>query len=36
VLADPVDWDELTELVTESYCCQAPPRLAADVRRPAG
>jgi len=36
VLADPIDWDELTELVTESYRCQAPARLAAGVTRPAG
>ena len=36
VLTDPIDWDEVTELVTESYCCQAPARLAATVVRPPG
>ena len=28
------DWNELTELLTDSYCLQAPPTLAARVRRP--
>ena len=28
------DWDEVGELVTESYCVQAPQRLAAQVRGP--
>jgi hypothetical protein len=30
------DWAELAELVTESYCIQAPKKLAAQVERPAG
>ena len=29
-----VDWDEVTELVTESYCVLAPKTLAARVDRP--
>jgi hypothetical protein len=29
-----VDWDEVGELVTESYCLLAPARLAAQVVRP--
>jgi hypothetical protein len=28
------DWDELAELLTDSYCIQAPAGLAAQVRRP--
>lgn len=28
------DWDELCELVTDSYCVMAPKKLAARVRRP--
>jgi hypothetical protein len=36
--ADPdagaTDWDEIAELVTESYCLLAPRRLAESVRRP--
>ena len=28
------DWDELAELLTDSYCIQAPPRLAEQVPRP--
>jgi hypothetical protein len=28
------DWDELAELLTDSYCIQAPERLAATVDRP--
>lgn len=28
------DWEEVTELLTDSYCIQAPPRLAAQVQRP--
>lgn len=28
------DWDELGELLTDSYCIQAPERLAARVDRP--
>jgi hypothetical protein len=34
VLDDGVDWDEVTELVTESYCAVAPASLAAEVDRP--
>lgn len=34
ILGDDVDWDEVTELVTESFCLQAPKRLAALVQRP--
>lgn len=30
------DWDEVTELVTDSYCVQAPRRLAVLVERPSG
>lgn len=30
------DWDELAELLTDSYCLQAPVHLAASVDRPAG
>lgn len=29
-----VDWDELAELLTDSYCLQAPSHLAAQVVRP--
>jgi hypothetical protein len=35
VLRDDADWDEIGELVTESYCAQAPAKLAALVDRPA-
>ncbi|TNH29467.1 MmcQ/YjbR family DNA-binding protein [Micromonospora orduensis] len=35
VLADDTDWDEVGELLTESYCVLAPKRLAALVDRPA-
>ncbi|WP_019203363.1 MmcQ/YjbR family DNA-binding protein [Tsukamurella sp. 1534] len=28
------DWDEVTELLTDSYCVQAPASLAALVERP--
>ena len=28
------DWDELAELLTDSYCLQAPQHLAASVVRP--
>lgn len=28
------DWVELAELLTDSYCLQAPERLAAQVQRP--
>jgi hypothetical protein len=34
VVDDAVDWDEVGELVTESYCRQAPQRLARLVDRP--
>jgi hypothetical protein len=33
---DDVDWDEVEELVTESYCLLAPAKLAARVDRPEG
>jgi hypothetical protein len=36
VLVDDVDWDEVAELVTESYCLLAPRRLAAAVEPPTG
>jgi hypothetical protein len=31
-----VDWDEVAELVTDSYCLLAPVKLAARVDRPEG
>ncbi|RKN39650.1 MmcQ/YjbR family DNA-binding protein [Micromonospora endolithica] len=31
-----VDWEEVAELLTESYCLLAPRKLAARVDRPAG
>ncbi|GEP40499.1 hypothetical protein NPS01_41620 [Nocardioides psychrotolerans] len=34
LLAESPDWDEVAELVTDSYCVQAPRRLAALVDRP--
>jgi hypothetical protein len=34
ILGDGVDWDEVAELVTESYCTQAPKRLSRGVGRP--
>ena len=34
VLDDDTDWDEVAELVTDSYCLLAPKRLAAQVDRP--
>jgi hypothetical protein len=34
VLADLVDWDEVAELVTDSYRCRAPARLATLLTRP--
>ncbi|SCL30381.1 YjbR protein [Micromonospora rhizosphaerae] len=34
VLDNGVDWDEVAELLTESYCVLAPKRLAALVDRP--
>ena len=33
VVTGDVDWDEVAELVTESYCLLAPKRLGAAVRR---
>jgi hypothetical protein len=35
-VADDTDWDEVAELVTESYCLLAPQRLVARVARPPG
>jgi YjbR len=34
VLDDDTDWSELDELLTDSYCIQAPARLARLVQRP--
>jgi hypothetical protein len=34
VLSDDVDWEEVGELITESYCALAPKRLVALVDRP--
>lgn len=34
VIDESTDWDELTELLTDSYCIQAPARLATQVSRP--
>ncbi|MGJ9421357.1 MmcQ/YjbR family DNA-binding protein [Aeromicrobium sp. CF3.5] len=34
LLDDSTDWNEVAELVVDSYCVQAPPRLAALVDRP--
>ncbi|HEY1134577.1 MAG TPA: MmcQ/YjbR family DNA-binding protein [Nocardioides sp.] len=34
LLDDATDWGELTELLTDSYCIQAPDRLAQQVVRP--
>ena len=31
---DRVDWDEVAELLTESYCCLAPKKLVELVERP--
>jgi hypothetical protein len=36
ILDDDSDWEELTELLTDSYCLQAPAHLADQVERPAG
>ncbi len=33
-LAAPPDWDEITEMIVESYCLIAPRRLAAAVENP--
>ena len=35
MLDDDTDWAELGELLTDSYCIQAPMRLASQVPRPA-
>ncbi len=35
LLDDDTDWDELAELLTDSYCLVAPLRLAEQVDRPA-
>jgi hypothetical protein len=34
VIDDDTDWTELAELLTDSYCIQAPARLAELVQRP--
>ena len=34
LIDDDTDWAELAELLTDSYCIQAPARLAAEVHRP--
>lgn len=34
LLDDDTDWDELAELLTDSYCVQAPVSLAQRVSRP--
>jgi hypothetical protein len=34
LLDDDTDWEELSELLTDSYCLQAPATLAARVSRP--
>jgi hypothetical protein len=36
LLDDHTDWEELGELLTDSYCLQAPATLAARVHRPEG
>lgn len=33
-LDEATDWDELAELLTDSYCVQVPAHLAAQVERP--
>jgi hypothetical protein len=35
LLDEDTDWEELAELLTDSYCLQAPQRLAEQVDRPA-
>lgn len=35
VLDEETDWQEVAELLTDSYCLQAPPGLAVQVDRPA-
>ena len=34
LLDERTDWEELAELLTDSYCLQAPPHLAGSVARP--
>jgi hypothetical protein len=34
LLSDDVDWEEIAELLTESYCTLAPPSLVSRVDRP--
>lgn len=34
LLGDDTDWEEVAELVTESYCLLAPQKLVAQVARP--
>lgn len=34
VIDERTDWEEVGELLTDSYCRQAPPALAAQVERP--
>ena len=34
LIDEDTDWEELSELLTDSYCLQAPTRLAAQVLRP--
>lgn len=34
ILGDDTDWDEVAELLTDSYCIQAPAALADKVPRP--
>jgi len=36
LLDDDTDWDEVAELLTESYCLQAPAHLVERVDRPTG
>jgi hypothetical protein len=36
VLEPGTDWDEISELVTDSYCTLAPNKLVARVERPGG
>jgi hypothetical protein len=36
VIDDSTDWDEVAELIIDSYCIQAPKKLAALVNRPTG
>jgi predicted DNA-binding protein (MmcQ/YjbR family) len=36
IIDDATDWDEVREIVTDSYCLLAPKKLSALVVRPAG